>query len=447
LLGGGWGNEWYFGYAHAHSDLTLQDFRSRDQWWDFCRYALELFEQIEAPLNKMTNDNSLSSATDDFCFFAIDDLYLVYLKNGGTTTLDLSGATGQFRVYWYDPRNGGELQDGSVTRVTAGSPADLGTPPNAASEDWLIVVQRPPQVAYIYGDVSANGKIPSGLDAPFHQMLITDTGPRGLSQFKSLVENQGYEITALYDQDTILSSAFLRQFDVLIFGLHQKIWPEPEKAALDAWLRAGGGMLIYSDSASGGLWSVVGAQNTVGQTVVNNLTSSYGLEVTVDQANGVKAYRAGPGAAHPIVLDRPVLEGEGVSPVAYETDGPVVPLIPYTNDPDFTVAGVASIPHQQNLSLSNPAFAALALRPVEMGNIIALFDRQPLWNDGEGSDIDNQDNREILRRVIRFLAGDPVTAENRAPLVSAGSNQVIDMPAPASLVGNVSYPFQIELRK
>jgi len=41
FLAGGFGNEWYFGYQHAESDLTCQDFRSRDHWWDYCRYALE----------------------------------------------------------------------------------------------------------------------------------------------------------------------------------------------------------------------------------------------------------------------------------------------------------------------------------------------------------------------------------------------------------------------
>ena len=37
LMAGGWGNEYYFGYAHDHSDLTLEDFRSRDLWWDYPR--------------------------------------------------------------------------------------------------------------------------------------------------------------------------------------------------------------------------------------------------------------------------------------------------------------------------------------------------------------------------------------------------------------------------
>ena len=50
LMAGGWGNEWYFGYQHAHSDLTCEDFRSRDRWWDYCRYALEFFKKHEIPV-------------------------------------------------------------------------------------------------------------------------------------------------------------------------------------------------------------------------------------------------------------------------------------------------------------------------------------------------------------------------------------------------------------
>ncbi|AQQ10398.1 hypothetical protein L21SP3_02230 [Sedimentisphaera cyanobacteriorum] len=44
FMAGGWGNEWYFGYKHAHSDLTCEDFRSRDAFWNCCRIALDFFK-------------------------------------------------------------------------------------------------------------------------------------------------------------------------------------------------------------------------------------------------------------------------------------------------------------------------------------------------------------------------------------------------------------------
>ncbi len=142
LMAGGWGNEYYFGYGHAHSDLTLQDFRSRDQWWDYARHALRFFHDNDVPYWQMANDNSLSSAGQDYAFFKTNECYVVYLKNGGTTNLDLSAATGTFEVRWYDPRNGGGLQLGSVSSVNGNGVRSLGSPPNSTHLDWTILVRR-----------------------------------------------------------------------------------------------------------------------------------------------------------------------------------------------------------------------------------------------------------------------------------------------------------------
>ena len=141
FMAGGWGNEWYFGYAHDNSDLTLTDFRSRDQWWDVTRYALEFFNDNDIPFWQMNNDNGVSSAADDYGFTKPGEVYVVYLKNGGTTNLDLAGATGTFDVQWFDPRNGGALQTGSVAEVTGGGVRSLGTAPNETGSDWAILVR------------------------------------------------------------------------------------------------------------------------------------------------------------------------------------------------------------------------------------------------------------------------------------------------------------------
>ncbi|CAA6679344.1 MULTISPECIES: PKD domain-containing protein [unclassified Lentimonas] len=405
LLAGGYGNEYYFGYSYAHSDLTCEDFRSRDQWWDYCRYALEFFEKVELPLTEMINDNTISSAGNDYCFYKEGSTYLIYLKLGNTTSIDLTGVSGEFTVSWYDPRNGGELQQGSVTSISGGGSVSVGTPPSATDSEWVVLVHQPKRVAYIHGDVSEGGAVPSGSEAPFNQMLLSDTGNEGLSAFEDLVQEQALRIDAYYDQDTTLDASFLNQFDVVIFGLHQKIWSASEKAALDAWLRAGGGMLIYSDSASGGRFNIVGAQNPVGQTVVNNLISDYGMQVTVDQANGVRAYRAGSEQNYPIVWDQAVLEGEGVSPVAVDPNGAGLVLIPYVNDPTYRVSGDAIINHTQNVTITNPDYAALAWAYVGQGDLIVMFDRQPMWNNGGGSNIQKRDNALILKRLVRFLSG------------------------------------------
>ena len=140
LMAGGGGNEYYFGYSYAHSDLTCQDFRSRDLWWDQCRYALEFFTDY-LPFWQMDNDNSMSSASNDYAFFKEGAVYAIYLENGGTTNLDLSGVVGQFEVMWYDPRHGGALQSGSVTSVSGGGMRSLGNAPNETGKDWAILIR------------------------------------------------------------------------------------------------------------------------------------------------------------------------------------------------------------------------------------------------------------------------------------------------------------------
>lgn len=428
LMGGGTGNEWYFGYQHAHSDLTLEDFRSRDLFWDQARRALAFFRSY-LPFHLMQPaDELIQGASEAYCFALEDTVYAVYLPAGEAAgaSLDLAAASGDFQLRWLNPRTEEPLETGTIPQVTAGAGfVALGSPPDEIGADWVALLRRTKNIAYIHGDVAQDGEVPSGDAPPYDQMLLTDSGNTGLSIFMSMVEDAGYTIEQFYDQDTTLDADFVESFDLIIFGLHQKIWSPAEKSVLDTWLRAGGGMLIYSDSASGGKFNVVGAQNPVGQTVTNNLIEAYGMEVTVDQANGIKAYRAGPGASHVLVADRLVLEGEGVSPIAVDPNGDAVRLIPYETNPDYTVSGDALIPHQQNLSIANPEFAALALARVENGRLIALFDRQPMWNDGPGSDIEKRDNTEMLRRIIRYLLGD-LPDPNEADSDADGSPDVVE---------------------
>ena len=131
-----------FGYEHDQSDLTCEDYRSRDRWWDYCRYMLEFFDDNNVPFWEMQNDNAKSTASEDYCFFKLGEVYVVYLKQGGTTQLDLSADIGEFSVRWYDPRNGGDLKTGSVTDVAGEGERDLGRPPSAPSEDWVVLVRR-----------------------------------------------------------------------------------------------------------------------------------------------------------------------------------------------------------------------------------------------------------------------------------------------------------------
>jgi len=171
LLGGAWGNEWYFGYKYPHSDLTCQDWRTRDKFWDQARHALDFFGKNRIPFWRMNPANELLSHRDGYCLARPGETYVVFLKSGGTKTiLNLGSAgglytglgkerfRGTYQIRWFDPRNGGDLRNGSITTVTntgdSGDDADgannnssrqfLGQPPSDPDRDWVVLVRKQP---------------------------------------------------------------------------------------------------------------------------------------------------------------------------------------------------------------------------------------------------------------------------------------------------------------
>jgi len=147
LMAGGAGNEYYFGYKFDQNDLVCEDWRSRDQSWNYCRIAVSFFHDHQIPFWNMVNTDELvgnpENGVTKFCFSEPGSLYLVYLPEGGATRLDLSATNGSFEVVWFNPRSGGRLQKGTVRTVSGGADVDLGLPPIDHQQDWLVIVRRP----------------------------------------------------------------------------------------------------------------------------------------------------------------------------------------------------------------------------------------------------------------------------------------------------------------
>lgn len=146
LMAGGGGNEYYFGYQFDQNDIVCEDWRSRDQSWDYCRIAIGFFHDNAIPFWKMRNHDALVGNPEHqptrFCFAQAGQVYLVYLTAGGEAELDLSAAEGDYTVEWFNPRSGGSLVAGSVEQVSGGSSVSLGVPPADIKEDWLAVVRK-----------------------------------------------------------------------------------------------------------------------------------------------------------------------------------------------------------------------------------------------------------------------------------------------------------------
>jgi hypothetical protein len=136
LMGGGAGVEWYFGYGHPHTDLTCEDWRSRDNMWNLTRIALDFF-RTQLPFSEMVPSDGLTSS--GWCLAKAGQVYAVYLPNGGNATLQVG--TGSYSVQWYNPRSGGALQNGSVPSVAGPAAVSIGTPPGNAGNDWVALVK------------------------------------------------------------------------------------------------------------------------------------------------------------------------------------------------------------------------------------------------------------------------------------------------------------------
>ncbi|MEL7161445.1 MAG: DUF5060 domain-containing protein, partial [Bacteroidota bacterium] len=138
LMAGAWGTEWYFGYKHDHSDLSCEDWRSRDLFWDQCRALLRFLDEEEIPLPEMQPDNDLTSGDQDWVLAQEGEVYLVLLKMGDKPANTLTVPEGTYSSYWLNPKTGKFV--GKSGRHT-GASIEIGTPPGDAAADWVFFVR------------------------------------------------------------------------------------------------------------------------------------------------------------------------------------------------------------------------------------------------------------------------------------------------------------------
>ena len=140
LMAGGGGVEWYMGYRYPHNDLNCEDWRSRDNLWNITRHALAFFQKY-LPFHDMQNMNHITTSGSDYCLGKRNEIYAIYLKDGGTTGIKLpSGNT--YTTSWYNPREGGDLSGGKVIEISGSNPVSIGFPPADRQKDWVCLIQK-----------------------------------------------------------------------------------------------------------------------------------------------------------------------------------------------------------------------------------------------------------------------------------------------------------------
>ncbi|AXT61408.1 DUF5060 domain-containing protein [Aquimarina sp. AD10] len=141
LLSGGSGVEWYFGAKHPHNDLTSEDWRQRDRLWELTNYATTFFQRY-LPYWEMEPEHTLVNSKEAYCLRKEGEIYAVYLASSGTYTIDLKDVEGTFSIQWFDPLEGGELQNGSVEKIHGGGIRTIGIPKSKNQQDWVCLIKK-----------------------------------------------------------------------------------------------------------------------------------------------------------------------------------------------------------------------------------------------------------------------------------------------------------------
>ena len=141
LMAGGSGVEYYFGYKLPQNDLVCEDWRSRDQSWDYCAIALRFFTENDLPLGEMKNENELigndKHDNSAYCFAKRGEVYVVYLPDGGEREIDLGDDKGSYKVEWFNPRTGGAPKKGG--HAPGGGKRKLVAPDSKG--DWVAILR------------------------------------------------------------------------------------------------------------------------------------------------------------------------------------------------------------------------------------------------------------------------------------------------------------------
>ncbi len=154
LMAGGAGVEWYFGYSLPHNDMDLEDWRTRDQLWEYTTAAVNFF-QTYLPFTEMTSADDLIAGTDDYVFAKPGEVYAVYL-NDASNPNPITLPQGAYSVMWYNPRDGASLT-GTIETVNGPGEVDFGSPPSDTGQDWALLLKNTGQgTSYRPPDQPAN---------------------------------------------------------------------------------------------------------------------------------------------------------------------------------------------------------------------------------------------------------------------------------------------------
>lgn len=125
-------------YSH-NGDIKVDDYTLHAPYYKRMAYAKNFFETNNIPFWELENDNS--ALNNGYLLTNHNNHYIIFLPKGGTSLINIKGSN-MYSVKWFDPRNGGDLQNGSITTIPSGLKTPIGKAPNSTSSSWVVLIRK-----------------------------------------------------------------------------------------------------------------------------------------------------------------------------------------------------------------------------------------------------------------------------------------------------------------
>lgn len=238
-------------------------------------------------------------------------------------------------------------------------------------------------------------------------MLLSDTGPKGLSDFASMVNaltdvnGNTYAITAIQETTLLANVAgTLASYDIVLTGSAIGDYSGTPAQELESWVKAGGTLILYSD-----LQLCCGADNSVGQYSRNSMgiATWAGAQQCLDQKGSTQSRYVPADNFLAYNMTTREIQGEGMSPFIIDEDT--------TNHPSQGYPTIIIEKPSQNLAKSGGTtftgtIFELGYSQPGQGLVFFVMDRQGFLNGpGTGTDITMVDNRQLAKNLLFAGAG------------------------------------------
>ena len=271
----------------------------------------------------------------------------------------------------------------------------------------LSALEAGPRILFVRGGPGTGGFLEGGDDDQLADITDYSTrgGNHGWGELADWLRDNDFELEqtaegpANDNTPVLFADMDLTATDVIVLGSNNADYESKHVDAIEAWVKAGGGLLVISDANFGRDWG--DAPDSDQQFldrfgwVMNQDQGTYALQRS---ANDFLEPR------HPILDSVESFDGEGVSPIMVTSD-PVPGVLTTIVSRAKGNTRINNRYSQGSSRAVNASEGALVVAEVGEGRVVGHFDRNTFFNrNGAGTDLHRLDNRTYALNLFRWLA-------------------------------------------